>query len=217
MPPARRGRRLRIGLLGGSFNPAHRAHRRLSLRAARLLDLDMVWWLVSPQNPLKPSAGMASLGVRLAQARKCAGHAAIRATAIERALGTRYSIDTVTALRRRLPRLAFVWLMGADNLAELATWRRWPALMRTIPVAIFDRPTYSRAALTSPAARRFARFRQPTRRLARLCLSPPPAWTFVGGALDRLSATVLRRSGGWSAAGPGAGATVVKKTVVNKQ
>ena len=88
---------------------------------------------------------------------------------------------------------------------------RWPALMRTIPVAIFDRPTYSRAALTSPAARRFARFRQPPRLLARLCLSPPPAWVFVGGALDRLSATVLRRSGGWSADGSGAGATLEKK------
>ena len=120
MPPGRRGRRLRIGLLGGSFNPAHRAHRRLSLRAVRLLDLDMVWWLVSPQNPLKPSAGMAPLGVRLAEARKRAGHAAIRATTIERALGTRYAIDTAIALRRRLPRIAFVWLMGADNLAELA-------------------------------------------------------------------------------------------------
>ena len=195
MPP---GRRARIGLLGGSFNPAHAAHRRISLRAARLLQLDAVWWLVSPQNPLKESAGMAPLEARLAQARRCAGYSPIRVTAIETMLGTRYSVDTLRILRRRLPKTRFVWIIGADNLAQLHAWRQWSDLMRIVPVAVFDRPTYSRRALTSPAARRFARFRKPAREAARLPGSPAPAWAFITDALDPLSATALRQAGVWS-------------------
>jgi nicotinate-nucleotide adenylyltransferase len=195
---ARLGRARRIGLLGGSFNPAHAAHRRISLRALRLLRLDAVWWLVSPQNPLKESADMAPLGARLAQARRIAGYGPIRVTAIETMLGTRYSADTLPLLRRRLPQARFVWIIGADNLAQLHAWKRWPELMRIVPVAIFDRPTYSRRALTSPAARRFAGFRKPAREVARLAGSPAPAWAFITGALDPLSATALRQSGAWS-------------------
>jgi nicotinate-nucleotide adenylyltransferase len=194
---ARLGGAGRIGLLGGSFNPAHAAHRRISLRAARLLRLDAVWWLVSPQNPLKESAGMAPLDARLAKARRIAGFGPIRVTAIESRLGTRYSLDTLRALGRRLPHARFVWIMGADNLAQLHAWKRWPDLMRTVPVAIFDRPTYSRKALTSPAARRFAGSRKPAREVAKLAGSPPPAWAFVTGALDPLSATAVRQAGAW--------------------
>jgi len=198
------GRRApRIGLMGGSFNPAHDGHRHISLRALRGLRLDAVWWLVSPQNPLKPTAGMAPLAARLARAGQVAGHRAIRVTAIEAALGTRYTVDTVAALRRRLPRARFVWLMGADNLAEVTRWRRWPALFALVPIAIFDRPAYSLEALRSPAAARFGRFRGDARRLAALPDMMPPAWIFVTGGLHRASATRIRRQGAWPAADGG--------------
>ena len=187
-----------MGLLGGSYNPAHAAHRRISLRAVRLLRLDEVWWLVSPQNPLKGSSEMAPLAARLAQARRCAGHGPIRVTAIEAALGTRFSHDTVRILRRRLPKARYVWIMGADNLAQLHAWHRWPELLRIIPVAIFARPTYSLRAFRSPAAKRFARFRKPARKATSLVGAPAPAWAFVGGALDPLSATAIRQAGTWS-------------------
>ena len=134
------GRRPRIGLLGGSFNPAHDGHRTIGLRALRELRLDAVWWLVSPQNPLKPRAGMAPLAERLAGARRVARHPRIRASALEAALGTRHTVDTVAALRRRWPKARFVWLTGADNLLQMPAWRRWPALFRAVPVAVFDRP-----------------------------------------------------------------------------
>src|SRR6201989_1647750 len=116
---------IRTGLLGGSFNPAHRGHRRITLAAIKALNLDEVWWLVSPGNPLKPEAGMAPLPVRLASARAMARHAPIRHTAIERALHPRYTVDTLRTLVRRYPRHRFVWLMGADNLAQFDRWRDW--------------------------------------------------------------------------------------------
>jgi nicotinate-nucleotide adenylyltransferase len=115
----------RIGLLGGSFNPAHGGHRRISLFAAQALGLDAVWWLVSPGNPLKPKAGMAPLAARLASARKQARRASIVPTAIERELGTRYTIDTLRKLQQRFPQHRFVWLMGSDNLAQFHRWRSW--------------------------------------------------------------------------------------------
>ncbi|HEX9646569.1 MAG TPA: nicotinate-nucleotide adenylyltransferase [Alphaproteobacteria bacterium] len=195
LPPGRR--RPRIGLLGGSFNPAHDGHRHVSRRAQALLGLDVVWWLVSPQNPLKPTAGMAPLAARLSRARAVAGHGAIRVTAIERILGTRYTVDTVAALKRRLPQARLVWLMGADNLIQMPRWHRWPALFHALPIAIFDRPTYSHSALLCPATRRFARYRRRLRDPARLVDCPPPAWAWIGGGLHPASATRIRDSGGW--------------------
>ena len=147
-------RHRRIGLLGGSFNPAHRGHLHLSLTALQRLDLDEVWWLVSPQNPLKPVAGMAPFPVRLDQARQiAAGHKRIRVTDLENRLGrSRYTVDTLKALRRRFPRLRFVWLMGGDNLVQIRRWERWAEIFRTVPIAVFDRPSYSAKALAGLAA-----------------------------------------------------------------
>ncbi|WP_374440334.1 nicotinate-nucleotide adenylyltransferase [Stella sp.] len=185
------GRR-RIGLLGGSFNPAHDGHRHLSLWALRRLGLDQVWWLVSPQNPLKPAAGMAPLDARLAQARRAARHPAIRPTDIERALGTRYTADTLAALRRRFPRTRFVWLMGADNLRQIRHWKRWRAIFQGLPVAVFDRPTYALSALSGMAARRYARRRLPAAAARSLADRPAPAWIFVRMPLHPASASRIR-------------------------
>ena len=197
---AREGRRARIGLLGGSFNPAHDGHRHISLLAIDRLGLDRVWWLVSPQNPLKPVAGMAPLAQRLARARQVARHPRLVVSDLERELGTQYTIDTLLALRRRLPKVAFVWLMGADNLVDIDQWRRWPVLFNTVPDAIIDRPTYSLKALTSSEARRFARFRV-CGELDALADRVPPAWAFVRARLHAGSATRIRRGGDWPPSG----------------
>jgi nicotinate-nucleotide adenylyltransferase len=140
-----------IGLLGGSFNPAHRAHRRISLHALGALGLDEVWWLVSPGNVLKPATGMAPLAARYASARAMARGAPIRVSAIEVDLGTRYTVDTLARLQRRYPRFRFVWLMGADNLAQFHCWRDWRTIARMMPIAVIARPGYDNRAMASPA------------------------------------------------------------------
>jgi nicotinate (nicotinamide) nucleotide adenylyltransferase/ribosome silencing factor RsfS/YbeB/iojap len=189
-----RVRHRRIGLLGGSFNPAHRGHLHLSLIALQRLDLDEVWWLVSPQNPLKPVAGMAPFAVRLGQAREvAAGHRRIRVTDLENRLGgSRYTADTLTELRRRFPRPRFVWLMGGDNLVEIRRWEHWTEIFRTVPIAVFDRPYYALQALAGLAARRFARYRLSTAVARRLAETKPPAWAFFHTRLDPTSATRIR-------------------------
>ena len=133
----------RIGLLGGSFNPAHAAHRHISLVAMQQLQLDAVWWLVSPQNPLKSAAGMATLGARVARAQSEARHPRIRVTALESVLGTRFAVDTVIALKRRYPQHRFIWLAGDDIVAELHRWRRWRQFLHEIPLAVAPRPGVS--------------------------------------------------------------------------
>jgi len=188
---------LRVGLLGGSFNPAHAGHLHLSLAALAALRLDRVVWLVSPQNPLKPPAGMAPFERRLAEARAIAAHPRIEVSDIERHLGTRYSVDTIEALCRRRPAWRYVWLIGADILAELPRWHRWQHIFELVPVAIFDRPTYARIALAGPAARRFGRYR--VRHPAALAARRPPAWCFVRGPTHPASATEIRRRGTWAA------------------
>ena len=130
---------LRVGLLGGSFNPAHDGHRAISLAALRALNLDQVWWLVSPQNPLKPVKGMAGFAERMAGARAVARHPRIRVTDLEARLGTRYTVDTVRRLRARAERHRYVWLMGADNLLQLPRWQGWVEIVRRIPIAVLDR------------------------------------------------------------------------------
>jgi len=135
----------RIGLLGGSFNPAHDGHRDISLFAIDALRLDEVWWLVSPGNPLKPKTGMAPLPARLAHAQKVARRNLIRPTAIEARLHTRYTIDTVKALQSRYRRNRFIWLMGADNLAQFGQWRDWRGIARIMPIAVIARPGYDEA------------------------------------------------------------------------
>lgn len=160
------------GLLGGSFNPAHRGHRRITLFAIAALGLDEVWWLVSPGNPLKPSEDMAPLANRVRSARTKAKRARIRVTAIERELGTRYTIDTLRALKRRYPRRRFVWLMGADNLAQLHLWKDWRNIAREMPIAVIARPGYDGRALASPAMAWLRRFRLPA-----TCLKNRTEWS----------------------------------------
>lgn len=139
------------GLLGGSFNPAHAGHRRISLFAMAALGLEEVWWMVSPGNPLKPRAAMAPLPARVRSARAMSRRAPIRVTAIERELGTRYTIDTLRALKRRYPHRRFVWLMGSDNLAQFHRWKNWRQIAREMPIAVIARPGYDAKAIASPA------------------------------------------------------------------
>ncbi len=189
------GRGLRIGLLGGSFNPAHSGHLQLSLEALRRLELDRIWWLVSPQNPLKPAAGMAPFAQRLAAARTVARHPRLMVSDIEARLGTRRTADTLAALTRRFPRSRFVWLMGADNLAQVSQWGRWREIFETVPVAVFGRPSYSLHALAGAAARRYRRNRFPEASARALAGLAPPSWVFCRMRLDPISASTIRARG----------------------
>jgi nicotinate-nucleotide adenylyltransferase len=192
MPGVPRDTPRRIGLLGGSFNPAHEGHRHVSLEALRRLGLDEVWWLVSPQNPLKDGVDMAPLTVRLARARQMARHPRIRVEAPELALGTRYTRDTVRALRRLYPRARFVWLMGADILPQLVDWEGWRTLFATVPLAAFARPGWSYPALASAAPRAFDRYRVGAAQARTLAGRQPPAWSFIPCRTDSRSATAIR-------------------------
>jgi nicotinate-nucleotide adenylyltransferase len=162
--------------------------------AIRHLDLDEVWWLVSPQNPLKPVEGMAPFAARLAQAgRLAAAHLRVHVSDLEARLGSsRYTVDTLRILRRHFPRLRFVWLMGSDNLLQIRRWERWPEIFRMVAIAVFDRPAFSVKALSGVAAKRFARQRIPVVAARRLAEMKPPAWVFFHTPLDARSATRLR-------------------------
>ncbi|MBX3565513.1 MAG: nicotinate-nucleotide adenylyltransferase [Sphingomonas sp.] len=182
----------RIGLLGGSFNPAHKGHRAISLHALRALDLDEVWWLVSPGNPLKPQEGMAPLSARLASARKMARHAPIRATAIEARLKTRYTVDTLTKLPRMFPKHRFIWLMGADNLGQFHKWRDWRGIARQVPIAVVARPGYDRKARASPAMGWLRRAVRPAGQAKNWTRWRLPALVLLRFRPDPTSATSLR-------------------------
>jgi len=193
----------RIGLLGGSFNPAHRGHLHISRHAIARLGLDELWWLVSPQNPLKPEAGMAPLEERLETARAVARDLPIRVTDIERDLGTRYTADTLRALKNRHPGARFVWIMGADNLIQIVRWKDWRAIFRMVPIAVFPRPTYSFKALSGRAARRFAGAQVRPVRAASLADMRPPAWVFLPTPPDAASARRIRAQRGSPEGPPG--------------
>ncbi len=184
----------RVGLLGGSFNPAHGGHRAISLFAARALGLDELWWLVSPGNPLKPRAGMAPLAARVMSARKVARGAPIRVTAIERELGTRYTVDTLRALRRRYPHIEFIWLMGADNLAQFHKWKDWRVIANTMPIAVIARPGYDVAAQGAPAMSWLRPFVRAARYSARWTKWRLPALVLLRFRPDPRSATALRQA-----------------------
>lgn len=192
--PALKPGSLRVGLLGGSFNPAHGGHRRISLFVRAALGLDEVWWLVSPGNPLKPRAGMAPLPARLASARRQARRAPIRPTGIERELGTRFTLDTLRALRRRYPKVRFVWLMGSDNLAQFHQWRDWRGIARTMPIAVIARPGYEGAALASPAMAWLGRYRRSKSSLQHRAGWSAPALIHLRFDPDPRSATAVRRA-----------------------
>ena len=192
-PPIPISRGLRIGLLGGSFNPPHQGHLHLSLTALKRLNLDYVWWLVTPRNPLKSYAGLAPLRDRLQQSRDVARHPRIIPLDIEHMLGTRYSIDTLAALQSRFPGVRFVWLMGSDNLAGFHRWRRWQDIAFRIPIAVFARPGSVLAPLNSRAMQRFAGYRTK----GDIVRAVPPAIRFLDGPRNSQSSTALRaRLGG---------------------
>jgi nicotinate-nucleotide adenylyltransferase len=178
--------------LGGSFNPAHAGHRHISLLALKLLKLNEIWWLVSPQNPLKPEAGMAPFGARFESAVATARHPRIKVSDLELRLGTRYTADTLRALRKRFPRHRFVWLMGADNLRQIPRWQRWGEIFTELSIAVFDRPSYSFNALAGKAAHRYRHNRVPARGAKRVAGLRPPAWVFLHIPRHKASATAIR-------------------------
>jgi nicotinate-nucleotide adenylyltransferase len=190
----------RVGLLGGSFNPAHGGHRRISLFALEALGLDEVWWLASPGNPLKPAAGMAPLAARVASARRQARRAPIRVTALEREFGTRFTIDTLRAIQRRWPKKRFVWLMGADNLGQFHRWRDWRGIARAMPIAVIARPGYDAAAIASPAMAWLRRYRRSAASFRNGAERSAPALVLLHFDPDQRSATALRKADPqWSA------------------
>jgi nicotinate-nucleotide adenylyltransferase len=182
----------RIGLLGGSFNPAHIGHRRISLAALEALALDEIWWLVSPGNPLKPEKDMAPLAERFASARRAARRTRIRVTAIERELGSVYTADTLAALVRRFPEKRFIWLMGGDNLAQFDRWRDWRRIARTVPIAVIARPGYDGRALKAPAWGWLRRFVRPAAMAQEWTEWRPPALVLLQLPPDPTSATAIR-------------------------
>jgi nicotinate-nucleotide adenylyltransferase len=187
---------MRIGLLGGSFNPPHAAHRAISLFAIKRLKLDRVWWLVTPGNPLKDHGGLHDLGERAEAARRMANDPRIDISCLEAVIGTRYTFDTITYLRRRTSGLRLVWIMGADNLAQFHRWQNWRRIAAQIPIAIIDRPPQSFRALSAPAAQALANYRLPENKAGQLADQRAPAWTFLTGMKLNLSSTGLRNSDG---------------------
>ena len=191
---------MRVGLLGGSFNPPHAAHRAISLFAIKRLKLDRVWWLLSPGNPLKDHNGLPALAARAQAASDVAEDPRIDISCLEAVIGTRYTVDTITHLRRRVSGVRFVWIMGADNLAQFHRWQNWRRIAAEVPIAVIDRPPQSFRALAAPAAQALARYRLPENQAQSLPDQRAPAWVFLTGLKLNLSSTVLRNpDGSWRA------------------
>jgi nicotinate-nucleotide adenylyltransferase len=184
----------RIGLFGGSFNPPHPGHLAVSLSALRRLRLDWVWWLVSPQNPLKNPCDTSDFTERLAAARALVRHPRVLVTDLEQRLGTRTTAEMLEAMDPILRRGRFVWIMGADSFAGLHHWNDWRKIPARLPLAVLDRPGFAQAALTSPAARTLAPWRLKEHNAACLPLRPPPAWAFLRQRHRPESSTAIRRS-----------------------
>lgn len=194
VPYARPG--MRVGLLGGSFDPAHTGHVHITKTALKRFDLDQVWWLVSPGNPLK-DRGPAPLLRRLAAARLVMQHPRVRVTDLEAQIGTRFTAETLQEITGLYPGVRFVWLMGADNLASFHHWQRWQDIAMQMPIGVIARPEHRVAARTSPAARRFRPFRLPGRASVTLPEQTAPAWCFVNAPMRGESSTDLRAKGLW--------------------
>jgi nicotinate-nucleotide adenylyltransferase len=189
---------MRVGLLGGSFNPPHIAHRAISLFAIKRLKLDRVWWLVTPGNPLKDHGPLPDLDQRAEAARQMANDPRIDVSCLEAVIGTRYTVDTITYLRRRAAGLRLVWIMGADNLAQFHRWQNWRRIASEVPIAVIDRPPQSFRAMAAPAAQALARYRLPENQAGRLADQRAPAWVFLTGMKSSLSSTGLRNpDGSW--------------------
>lgn len=194
IPEQARWRNQRVGLLGGTFNPAHDAHLHISLEAIKRLKLDRVVWLVTPGNPLKSTERQVSMEKRMESAKAMARHPKIEVSDIESRLNTRFTADTLSDLRQVMPTTRFLWLMGADNMVELPKWRDWRAIMSIVPVAIFDRPHYSIKALTGRVANEFSFARIPDSKARDLADRLAPAWTFIRCPRHPLSSTRLREA-----------------------
>lgn len=185
----------KIGLLGGSFNPAHDGHVAMSLFALARLKLDEVWWLVSPQNPLKSLDEMKPMTERATRARALAApHKSIVVTTIESELGTRYTIDSLRAITSHFPHVNFVWLMGDDNLQTFHLWKSWQEIFRLLPIAVFRRSEYVVSRARCEAAAFFANAEVPVASVEDLAVSKPPAWVVLDNELNPLSATQIRQS-----------------------
>ena len=183
---------MRVGLYGGSFNPAHDGHAHVAETARKRLGLDRVIWLVSPQNPLKSARDTAPLAERMAGVRRQARDRGMVVSDVESRMGSQYTIDTVRALKARFPGVKFVWIMGADSLATFHRWRGWTQIMRELPVAVISRPWASLRSRFSPTARRFAFARRPAAQAALLPDEAAPAWVYLHGPLNFASSTALR-------------------------
>ena len=188
-----------IGLLGGSFDPAHSGHAHITREAIKRFGLDGVWWLVSPANPLK-ERGPAPLDKRMDRARQVMQHPRVQITDIEAHLGTRYTAQTLQALQARYPRVRFVWLMGADNLAQFHLWQDWRQIMETVPIGVLARPGERISARMSRAASLYAPYRIAGRHSQLLRTASAPAWCFVNVPMVDVSSTAIRQSGAWGAA-----------------
>lgn len=186
-----------VGLFGGSFDPPHAGHVHISREALKRFGLDHVWWLVSPGNPLK-SKGPAPLERRMQAARALVTHPRIHVTDIEAQLGTRYTGATIETLQALYPSTRFVWLMGADNLAQFHRWQRWDWILRTVPVGVLARPGQRISARTAKAAQIYRRAKLPASHAKRLPWAEPPAWCFLNVPMLDVSSSDIRARGEWS-------------------
>jgi len=191
LPPFAPG--MRIGIFGGSFNPPHEGHRLVGMTALKRLGLDAVWWVVTPGNPLKDTSGLPPLATRMKAAAKIADHPRVFITAFEAEIGTRYTYDTVSYLRKRCPGVQFVWLMGADNLASFHRWQNWRGIADLMPIAVIDRPRSTLRAVNSKAAHFLQPRRVPEHLAPRLAAAKPPAFVFLYGPRADVSSTELRK------------------------
>ena len=191
LPPFAAG--MRIGLLGGSFNPPHEGHALITRLALRRLALDRVWWLVTPGNPLKSLTGLAALNARIEAARQLDVGPRVVVTDIEAQINSRFTYGTLRWLKRRAPGVHFVWIMGADNLGQFHLWRHWRSIADLVPIVVVDRPGSTLKAVSSPAGAALARWRAPERDATRFATMRPPALLFLHGPRSSLSSTALRR------------------------
>ena len=191
LPPFATG--MRIGLLGGSFNPPHEGHALITRLALRRLALDRVWWLVTPGNPLKSLTGLAALNARIEAARQLDVGPRVVVTDIEAQINSRFTYGTLRWLKRRAPGVHFVWIMGADNLGQFHLWRHWRSIADLVPIVVVDRPGSTLKAVSSPAGAALARWRAPERDATRFATMRPPALLFLHGPRSSLSSTALRR------------------------
>ncbi|WP_121023562.1 nicotinate-nucleotide adenylyltransferase [Litoreibacter meonggei] len=185
-----------VGLLGGSFDPAHTGHAHITREALKRFDLDFVWWLVSPGNPLK-ERGPAPMDARMMRARKVMQHPRVKVTDLETKLGTRYTAQTLKALQDRYPRVNFVWLMGADNLASFHRWQDWDWIMENVPVGVLARPGDRISARRSVAAQRYATDQLPGVASQLLAHGAAPRWCYINLPLSDASSSAIRASGAW--------------------